>query len=67
MIENQTKYTSTWLKKFKGLEALTDEDANNAIAQLQELKTIMLCFDAEQEQEPKQKIFSITQTFQQVA
>jgi hypothetical protein len=67
MIENQTKYTSDWLKKFKGLDTLTDEEANNALAQLQELKTIMLCFDAEQEQEPKQKIFSINQIITQAA
>jgi hypothetical protein len=67
MIENQTKYTSAWLKKFKGLETLSDEEANNAIAQLQELKIIMLCFDAEQGQEPKQKIFSINQIITQAA
>lgn len=42
MNNTELKYTIKWIKSFNGLENLSDEEALNAIASLQELKNTIL-------------------------
>lgn len=42
MNNTELKYTIKWIRSFNGLENLSDEDALNAIASLQELKNTIL-------------------------